>query len=423
MVRQQFGLPIGRMEGVEEKVGHISGLTYMLEASRVFGCSAIDNGEQPPVVSAVLKAYSTDLYQKLSIDGMDVMAGAAVMQGPNNILARNYTSAPVGVTVEGANILTRTLMIFGQGATRCHPYAFKVVEGVTNNDVKMFRTGLLGWIGHFLRGLLRAEVHFLTRGLFVPVPDVSQEMRTYYRRLGWAAARFGVMTDLAMFAIGGKLKARGKLTGRYADALAWMMMGFSALRRFEAEGRRAEDAPMVHYAATFALNKVQEAFVGIYRNFDGPLGLWMKSIGVFELHVNPLAGMPTDRQSHAAALCIQNDGPQFQRLAEGVFLPKNEEVGLGRLMRAFRIVSAAHPAAEKIIRAQKAKKLPRGYLPAEIADEAVKAGIVTADEAAMLKQALAARLDAIQVDEFKPDEYFATVTREGGLEYKMAVNA
>ncbi|HKY89807.1 MAG TPA: acyl-CoA dehydrogenase, partial [Nevskiaceae bacterium] len=423
MVRQQFGLPIGRMEGVEERVGHISGMTYMLEASRIYGCSAIDNGEQPPVVSAVLKAYSTDLYQKLAIDGMDVMAGAAVMQGPNNILARNYTSAPVGVTVEGANILTRTLMIFGQGATRCHPYAFKVVEGVTHDDVKMFRTGLLGWIGHFLRGLLRAEVHFLTRGAFVPVPDVAPETRTYYRRLGWAAARFGVMTDLAMFAIGGRLKARGKLTGRYADALAWMMMGFSALRRFEAEGRRAEDAPMVHYAATFALAKVQEAFVGIYRNFDGPLGAWLKTVGVFELHVNPLGGLPTDRQSHLAALCIQSDGPQFQRLAEGVFLPKDATVGLGRLLRAFRIVTAAHPAAEKIIRAQKAKKLPRGYLPAEIADEAVKAGIVTADEATLLKQALEARIEAIQVDEFKAEEYFATVTPSGGLEYKMAVNA
>lgn len=421
-VRQQFGLPIGRMEGVEEKVGRIAGLSYLLEAARVFGCSAVDNGQKPPVISAVLKAYTTEISQQLAIDGMDVFAGAAVMQGPNNILGMGYKSAPVGVTVEGANILTRTLMIFGQGATRCHPYALSVVEGVEKNDVDLFRSKLVGWIGHFLLGLLRAEGHYLTRGLFVSVPDVAPETRSFYRRLGWAAARFGVMTDLAMFAIGGRLKKRGKLTGRYADVLAWLVLGSSALRRFEAEGRRKEDLPLVQYAAEHALWKIQEAFVGIYRNFDGPVGWWTKTVGVFEAHINPLGGAPTDVQSARAARCIQSDNAQFQRLAAGTYLPKDASIGLGRLLRAFRIVSEAQPAAERIIQAQKRRKLPRGYLPAEIADEAVKAAVIDSEDAQRLKQALEARIGAIQVDEFTPEQYFAEVREDGGLEYRKAVN-
>ena len=422
MVRQQFGLPIGRMEGVEEKVGRIAGLSYMLEAARVFGCSAIDNGQQPPVVSAVLKAYTTEIAQQLSIDGMDVFAGAAVMQGPNNILGMAYKSAPVSVTVEGANILTRTLMIFGQGATRCHPYALNVVEGVEKDDVGLFRSNLVGWLKHFFMGLLRAEGHFWTRGWFVAVPDVAPATRTYYRRLGWATARYGVLTDLAMFFIGGRLKRRGKLTGRYADVLAWLLLGISTLRRFEAEGARREDLPLVHYALNHALAKIQDAFVGIYQNFDGPLGLWMKTVGLFQVRANPIGAMPSDAMSQRAALCIQSDNEQFHRLAYAVYLPKDESLGLGRLLRAFKCVTRAHPAAERIIKAQKAKLLPRGPLPAELADEALQRGIIKADEAKWLRDALAARLEAIEVDSFSAEEYFATVKPNGGLEYRAAVN-
>ncbi|MGH8518295.1 MAG: acyl-CoA dehydrogenase, partial [Panacagrimonas sp.] len=391
MVRQQFGIPIGRMEGVEEKVGRIAGLTYLLEAARVFTCTAVDNGQQPPVVSAVLKAYTTEISQQLVIDGMDVFAGAAVMQGPQNILGMAYKSAPVSITVEGANILTRTLMIFGQGATRCHPYALKVINGVERRDVPAFRGALLGWIGHFLSGLLRAEWHFFTRGLFIRTPKVAPETRRYHQRLGWAAARFGVMTDLAMFTIGGRLKRRGKLTGRYADVLAWMVLAASCLRRYEAEGRRREDLPMLQYAMEHALGRIHEAFVGIYRNFDGPLGWWTRTVGVFESRLNPIGSAPTDAHSARAARCIQTDSAQFQRMTYGVHLPRDTSRGLGRLLHAFAIISRAHPAAERIIKAQKARRLPRGYLPAQIADEAQRAGVIDTGEVALLKQALATR--------------------------------
>jgi acyl-CoA dehydrogenase len=423
MVRQQFGIQIGRMEGIEDKVGRIAALTYMAEGARVYACSALDNGIQPPVTSGVLKCYTTELARQLVTDAMDVFSGAGVMQGPNNILGRGYASAPVGITVEGANIMTRTLMIFGQGATRCHPYALNVVKGVETGDVSLFRSNLLGWIGHFFKGIGRSFVRGLTRGWTVSVPDVAPETKAYYRRLGWSAARFGLLTDLAMFAIGGKLKARGKLTGRYADALAWMLLGFSALRRFEAEGRRKEDLPLVHYALRYSLAQVQQAFEGIYENFDGAFGLLTRTIGALWLRLNPVGAMPTDRDSHLAALTIQSYNEQYHRLTDGVFAPAEGTPGAGRLIKAFRLVTEAHAVAERIILAQKARKLPRGKLPAEVADEALQAGIISMPEAKLLRDALAARTEAVEVDVFTPDEYYVGADEDSGREMKKAVNA
>lgn len=422
IVRQQFGIPIGHMEGVEDKVGRIAALSYMMEGARVFGCTAVDQGIQPPVVSSVMKAYTTELGRQLVIDGMDVFSGAGVMQGPNNILGMMYKSAPVSITVEGANIMTRTLMIFGQGATRCHPYALNVVHAVENSDVSAFRKNLLGWIGHFAKGLLRAEWHFLTRGAFVSVPDVAPPTRRYYQRLGWTAARFGVLTDLAMFAIGGKLKARGKLTGRYADALAWQILAIGALRRYEAEGRKPEDLPLVQYACEYALAQVQDAFVGIYQNFDGPLGAWMKTVGVFEARANPVGAMPGDALSARAARTVQHYGPQYERLAANVFLPTDERVGIGRLLKAFRLLGAAQGAHDRVVQAQRARQLPRGRAPAELADEAVRAGLLGAAEAQQLKDAHAARLAAIEVDSFAPAEYYGAFKRDSAAEYRAVAN-
>ena len=406
MVRQQFGMSIGRMEGVEDKVGKIAALTYLCEGARVYACSAVDNDIQPPVTSGVLKCYTTDLSRELLTDGMDVFSGAGVMQGPNNILGSGYTSSAVGITVEGANIMTRTLMIFGQGATRCHPYALKVVDGVENNDVAMFRNNLVAWIGHFIAGIFRSATRSLTRGWTVSVPDVAPETRTYYRRLGWSASRFGLLTELAMFFIGGKLKMRGKLTGRYADALAWQLLAVSALRRFEAEGRRREDLPLVQYAAEYALGKVQQAFEGIYANFDAPLlGGLMRTVGSWWLRLNPVGKAPSDTLSQAAARTLQQDGAQYRRLIEGVFLPAEDRPGAGRLMKAFRLLSEAEESSQRIARAQRERKLPRGSA-ADVAEQASQLGIVSAHEARLIRQAQEARLAAIEVDVFTPEQFF-----------------
>lgn len=407
MVRSQFNRQIGQMEGIEEKVASIAAMTYMLDAARIFVCSAVDSGVQPPVTSAVLKAYTTEIARKNGIDAMDIMAGAGVMQGPRNILSKGYKGAPVGITVEGANILTRTLMIFGQGATRCHPYALKVVNAVEGNDVPAFRWNLMAWMLHFGFGLVRTGVRSLTRGWTTSIPNVAPETKTYYRRLGWAAAHYGTLTDLAMFTVGGKLKARQMLTGRYADAVAWMLLGFSALRRFEAEGRRKEDLPLVQYALAHALAEVQTAFEGIYANFDAPvLGFLMRTLGAFTLRVNPLGRHPSDALARKAAKTLQTYGEQYNRLIEGVYVPGDNELGLGELMKAFRLVNETQSAVDNIISAQKARKLPRGVINAGVAAQAVELGVITKPEADRLALARDAMLKAIEVDVFTPDEYY-----------------
>ncbi len=405
MVRQQFGIPIGQMEGIEAKIGKMAGLSYTFEAARVFGCSAVDKGIQPPVTSAIMKAYSTENAREVGIDAMDVMAGAAVMQGPNNIVGRGYCAAPVAITVEGANIMTRTLMIFGQGATRCHPYAYKVVEAVEANDVAAFRSNLIGWMMQFFGGIVMTLLRGITRGWFtVKVPDVAPQTKTFYRRFGWAATRFGLLTNLAMFFIGGKLKARGNLTGRYADVVAWLYIGISALRRFEAEGRRREDLPLVTYAATYSLAQIQRAFEGLYENFDGPVGLLLRTVGRVWIGLNPLAKMPNDKMSHDAAQVLQRYDDQYLRLLDGMYLDQGGNSGLGRLLDAFKKTTQAEPVRGKIRAAQKARKLPRGKVE-ELAEAARDAQVISAAEFDLLVAAREACLQAIEVDVFTPEEY------------------
>ncbi|MDN5873782.1 MAG: acyl-CoA dehydrogenase [Sinobacteraceae bacterium] len=423
MVRQQFGIPIGLMEGVEEKVGKTAGLTYMLDGARVFGCSALDSGQAPPVISAIMKAYSTSLSQQIIIDSMDVFSGSGVMQGPNNILGYAYRSAPVAITVEGANILTRTLMIFGQGATRCHPYALNVVNAVEQNDADAFRKNLLGWIGHFFLNIGRSWVRYLTRGGSAGAPVKGPTAR-YYRRLSWAATRFAVLTDLAMFTIGGKLKVRGKLTGRYADVLAWSVLATGALRRYEAEGRQAADLPLLQYSVEYALAEIQSAFEDIYSNFGGAPGLWLKTVGKLFLRINPVGSRPRDERSHAAARTIQSLTDSYQRLTQDIYTG-DDNMGVGRLLKAFAKVCEAQPAVDKIHKAQRAHILPRG-IPETLTAQAAEKNIITAEEAERVQAAYEARLEAIEVDEFTPEQYFSVIDENGTQHFennpKLVVN-
>lgn len=407
MVRTQFGLPIGKMEGVEERTARMAYLTYMFEASRVFLCSAIDSDIKPPVTSGMLKAYATDYAVKVIGDGMDVFSGAGVMQGPNNILGLLYQSAPVGVTVEGANIMTRTFLVNGQGAVRCHPYTLSMVEAIEKDDPRRFRNTLFGWVGHVVAGFARTRWHSLTRGRCISVPDVHPATRGYYRRLGWAAARFGLLTDLGLLLIGGNLKKVGRVNGRYADAFAWITLGSAALRRFEAEGRRKEDLPLVKAALEHALGEVQKAYEGIYSNFPVPVvGFLMRTLGVLGLRLNPLSMGVTDRQSHEAARTMQSLNEQFLRLADGVYLPAEDKPALGRLMKAFRLKTETRELADKVSAAQKRKLLPRGGIDATLIGKAAEASVLTADEAAKLAEAHAACLSACEVDVFKDEHYY-----------------
>src|SRR5690606_39761694 len=234
-VRRQFGLPIGRFEGIEEPLARIAGTAWLLEAARRYTCGALDAGIKPPVVTAMCKYQFTELARAAVNDAMDVLGGAAIARGPRNLLAPIYTAMPICITVEGANILTRTLMVFGQGAIRCHRYAFAEIEALANDDLPAFDRAFWGHVGHVIRNACRATVLSLSRGWLARSP-VRGAAAPYYRKLAWASASFALWADVAMAALGGDLKRKEKVTGRLADVFSWLYLARAALRRFGEEG-------------------------------------------------------------------------------------------------------------------------------------------------------------------------------------------
>lgn len=416
MVREQFGIPIGHMEGVRERVARVAALSYMLEAARIYSVTAVDNGHRPSVVSALMKYGSTDLSRVLTDDALDVFGGAGIMRGPNNLLHEGYAGVPIGITVEGANILTRTLITFGQGTVRCHPHALDVVAAVENDDVDAFRQSVLGWARHFAEVTLRALVHGLTRGLFVRTPGRSETAR-YYRRLAWSSARFALLTNLLLFFVGGELKARGKLSGRMADILTWQFFAIATLRRYRAEDRRQEDLPLVRWSLDYAFARIQESFEAVYANFPGyTVGLWLRTAGLLGLRLNPIGRPPSDELDAAAAGCIQRSGSQLDRLTAVQFQAPESDRGAGRLRRAFRLDAETRPLRKRLHEAVKDGQVAAGD-PQGLVGAAVEAGVLSTKEANLLRDAEAAKLAAVEVDEFTPEEFFdlaATPVESGG---------
>ena len=403
-VRKQFGLPIGKFEGIEEPVARIAGFNYLLEAMRRYTLGAIDQGMKPAVITAIAKYHSTEIGRKLINDAMDVAGGSGISRGPRNQLAHYYIATPIGITVEGANILTRTLIIFGQGALRAHPYALAEVNAIGARDLRAFDRAFWGHIGHIVRNLSRAIVLSLTRGNLATSP-VSGATARYYRKLAWASATFAILADIAMGALGGSLKLKEKLTGRFADVLSWMYIGTAVLRRYEAEGRPKEDLSFVHFTMTHSLYKIQKAFDGIFGNlpvpgltwfFAGPLRMWSS--------FNALAGEANDKHTHKIASLILSDSEQRLRHTEGIYIPDNTIEHLGLLEEAFRVVKRAETVDRKVRAAVKAQTIPRAK-GAALYESALAKGVITSDEHALLGRAEELRAAAIAVDDFSQEEY------------------
>jgi acyl-CoA dehydrogenase len=414
-LRKQFGLSIGKFEGIEEPLARIGAFTYLLEAARRYTCGGLDDGAKPPVVTAIAKYESTELFRKIINDGMDILGGAAISRGPRNMLAHAYTGAPISITVEGANILTRTLMIFGQGAIRCHPFAFKEIDAIATKDLVAFDKAFFGHVGHVVRNSIRSLLLSLSRGHLAWTGGRGPARRAM-QRMSWASARFALLADLVMAALGGDLKRKEKLTGRFADVFGWLYLGTATVRRFVAEGMRKEDRPFFEYAIEHALSEIQRAFEGILRNLDVPvLGLWMKGPWSWLVRLNPLAHAPSDRLGSRVARAMQQPGNPRQNLTAGIHVPKDPLEALGRLEAAFAKVCAADEVATKIKDAVRTKKLPKDKLET-LVPQAVSAGVITAAEAQTLVAAEAARTDAIQVDSFTQQEYLGSMSSWAGEE-------
>ncbi len=400
-VREQFDTPIGRFEGIEEPLARIGGLAYVMNAARWLTAAAVDAGEKPAVLSAVVKAYLTEGMRQVVNDAMDIRAGAAICRGPRNILARAYQAVPIGITVEGANILTRSMIIYGQGAIRCHPYVQDEMRAVAQGDVARFDRAFFGHVGFVFSNVARAALLGLTNGRLAGSP-VSGPAGSYLRRLSRMSAAFAVVSDTAMATLGGKLKRREKISGRLADALAWMYLASATVKRFVEDGKPARDLPFVAWGCAHALHQIQTALAGILDNFPNRPAAWLLRPVIFPLgrRYRP----PSDHVGSAVARGLLEDRAARLALTADIYVPPPDEPGLGRLEAALDEAVAALAVETKIRDAVRAGKLDKA--PGDVLLEAaVEAGIITEQERDQVLCADQVRDEVIQVDAFDPTPF------------------
>jgi acyl-CoA dehydrogenase len=401
MVREQFDTPIGRFEGVEEPLARIGGLTYLMNAARVLTAGWVDDGQRPAVLSAIVKAYLTEGMRAVVNDAMDVRAGAAIMRGPRNILARAYQSVPIGITVEGANILTRSMIIYGQGAIRCHPYAQAEMRAAAANDLEAFDRALWGHVGFVASNAVRALLLGLSEGRLARAPLPGAIGRRFARLTRWSAA-FALVSDAAMGTLGGELKRRERITGRLADALAWQYLAAAALKRFAGEQRPERDLPFALWACARAEQRIERALRGVLDNLPARPVAWLLRPLVFPLGARRHG--PDDTQSAAVASRLLDEPEARLALTRDIYVPPPEEHGLGRLEAALVKARGALAIEARIRAAVRAGRLD--HAPGDrLADLALEAGIIDAEERKQIHEADEARSEVIQVDAFAPEVF------------------
>ncbi len=402
-VRKQFKTSIGRFEGVEEVLARMAGMSYFMDAGRLLTLSALDAGEKPSVVTAMIKYHNTEQMRQVINDSMDIHGGRGICLGPTNYIGRGYQTLPVGITVEGANILTRTMIIFGQGAIRCHPYLVREMEAATNEDraagEKAFDQALTGHMSYFALNMMRAFILGLS-GSHLAGSPIKGHVSQYYKRLSQMSAAFAVVADLALMMLGGSLKRKEKISGRFADALSYMFYTSAILKKFEDDGRPSADLPLMEYSAKYSLYQTQKALDEILRNFPS------KAVGlIVRLMIFPLGlslRLPNDALGHRAASILLNPGEVRDRLTRGIYVSHDAEDITGRL----------EDALEKMIQAEVIEKRLRAdnkVQPALMDDESwmkqlLEEGKLTEEELAKLQASAIATRAVIMVDEFTPEQ-------------------
>ncbi len=399
-VRSQFRTPIGHFEGVEEALARIAGNTYLSDAARVLSCAALDAGEQPAVVSAIVKSQLTERARVVVNAGMDVLGGKGICLGPNNFLAAAYDQLPVGITVEGANILTRSLILFGQGALRCHPYAHQEIEAARAGQLAVFDQLLWQHVGYALHKAARALVMGLSGARLAQVPiDVAPEMRRYYQQLSRFSAAFACIADASLATLGAALKRREKLSARLGDILALLYLASAALKRYEAEGRQAADAPLVHWAVRDCLFQIQLAFEGVLANFPNPLlATLLRRLVVFPLG-HPYS-QPSDALGHQVARVLLSPSPTRERLTAAVHRPQAAEEPLAALEAALQATLAVEGTESRLRQAVRAGQLPATATEAALWQQAVDDGVISAAEHEQLQRRKRLHDAVIAVDDF-----------------------
>src|ERR1700689_5598222 len=381
-IRRQFNMPIGRFEGVEQVLARMAARTYIMDAARSVTAGAIDGGEKPSVPSAMLKYHATELGRMIANDAMDVHGGKGICLGPKNYLGRGYQIVPAAITVEGANILTRSLIIFGQGAVRCHPFVLKEMNAARNPDreagVAEFDRALMGHIGFAVSNAARSLGLGLPFARFTLVPQTGATKR-YFQPINRYSASFALASDIAMLALGGYLKKKETLSARLGDVLSSMYLASMVLKHHENQGRQQDDLPLVEWACRSALYQAQEELHLFLRNFPHrPLALFMRMV-IFPRGLS--YSQPSDRLGHAIGDLIMNPTATRERLSAYIYKTQESNNPLGLLQEALCLATMAESLEKRVrIEGVKTGRVTALDLPGQIS-EALHLGILSEAEA------------------------------------------
>ena len=402
-VRKQFKMPIGYFEGVEEALARMAGTTYMMDAARLVTANMVDRQERPAVISAIVKYQLTEAMRRVINDAMDIQGGSGICVGPRDLLGRAYQALPISITVEGANILMRSLIIFGQGAVRCHPFVRQEMQAASDTDPrrasKNFDRALFGHIGFTLGNAARALFLGLTGERLSPAPGRGR-LRRYYQHLTRMSAAFALTADAAMLTLGAALKRKEKLSGRLADALGHLYLASTVLRHFQDQGQPEADLPLVQWACEQSLHQIQVSLDEVLRNLPNRLAAWKLRLLIFPLG-KPYAP-PRDTLGHTVARLVLEPSAARDRLTAGIFVPSGTDEPLGRLEDALRKVIISSETEQKLRSAVKKGQLAEAPLD-RLLDQALQRGVLDAREAALMREAEAARKEVVKVDDFPAD--------------------
>ncbi|ATC58217.1 acyl-CoA dehydrogenase FadE [Vibrio anguillarum] len=404
-IRRQFKQPIGHMEGVEEPLARLGGNAYVMDAASNLTVAGIDLGEKPSVISAIVKYHCTHRGQRSIIDAMDIVGGKGICIGPANFLARSYQGAPIAVTVEGANILTRSMIIFGQGAIRCHPYVLEEMNAAYSQDsdaVEKFDAALAGHVRFTMSNLVRSIWFGVTDGFGSSAPT-NDATKRYYQQLNRYSANLALLSDISMAVLGGSLKRKERLSARLGDILSQLYLSSATLKRFENDGRPVEDLPLVHWGLQDSLKQTEVAIDEFLANFPN------KAIGkVLRILLMPIGRVhkaPSDKLDSQVAQILQTPSETRSRIGRNQYLAPTAHNAAGKIEQALDIILRAEPLFDKVCSVTNQR---RPFLRLdEVAAIGLQQKILTEQEAQLLTEAEAHRLYTINVDDFAPQELAA----------------
>jgi acyl-CoA dehydrogenase len=400
LIREQFGIPIGKFEGVQEVMASIAAKTYMLESARIFIASSIDNGNKPSVINAIAKYHFTENFRKIINDGMDILAGSAICRGPRNLLASPYAGVPIGITVEGANIMTRSLIIFGQGAIRCHKYSYDEILAIKNRDFAKFDYIVFKHIKHFARNKTRSILLSITRG-HLSSPLSFGLVASSKRKILWASSSFAFFSDLALARFGGNMKRKEMLSARFGDVLSNIFFAIALIRRYEANGRPNEDKIYLSYSLKTCFSEIDDSFQGIFRNFgSGPVGIILRYLVSFYARINPLSHQPSDKLKSKIANSLMQNDDRRKRLTNLVYPGEGTET-MAKLDNAFALANKLVDAKKKV------SNYKRKIGESSTISQMVKNHIISKDEGKQLQDLSKLIDDLSEVDAFEIKDYLS----------------